>query len=364
MAHLKTLDGASNIVTVRTDMGATTGTVRIEYDKYEAQEIWIRNDNGAWVHVTDVENLGPGEHSDNGGRYTLTISPGEIYEVGIFEPEAGPPDPQQVAGLKIFGINKQPGPIKLVEGHSEEAGGTFVSQFIETSKRTSVAAIGCKRGSFDLGADGFPVFDETIEAVTWQDHHPSAGHNMLLMPLMAGNDYECRAVVVDEFGNWDVMVSGFRTESRKILIRFTTLHVYNDSDPGAEGEADFNFAVNFGTPPGPVDLIEEFTKSIDPLDNFGKTDRPYHLGFAHVGDYVTVNDGQVDVYVRSTGVEDDGPFDSDEGAWSRGGRIVFPVGFNEDAMGSFRLDAPPSTNGSDFHYGVDVVWVVDYEPRP
>ena len=364
MASIKT---ERTLVVIRNDLGHTSEIAKIEYDKYIPEELWIKRSAQDWEKVDDFSALGVVSpvNPEESGSFRIRIGLGEIFEAGIFASNAGPPDPQQLAGVKIFGIAKQPQKMNFVERHWEEPGGTFLREIIQTSQSTTVAIIGCKRTPFEFDADGLPKFDNA-EGVTSQTHHPSTGNDLLVMPLLPGNDYECKAVVVDDFGNWDIMTSNFKTQHRKITVQFTTLHIYNDSDPGAHGEAVFNFGVYYGETPSSLKKIEEFFLPKMDIDDWSKTDRPYQLGFAHIGDFLAAKDDtERNIFVRSTGVEDDGPFDSDEGAWSTGGAITFPIGFDEDVPSRhFRLDAPPSTDGSDFHYGVDVVWSVEYDFLP
>lgn len=352
------------IAVIRNDHGATFAKTKITYEKESADELWVRVDNGNWRHIEDLSTFDPVTETPRfAGSFNFELKAGESFEVGIFAENAGPPDPRQLAGVKAFGVNKEPEAKNLLAGSWHEAGGTFVHQFIQTSEPTEVAIIGCKRGEFDFDGDGLPKFDDA-EGVTWDMHHPSSGHSIFVMPLLPGNDYVLQAVVVDDFGNWEVFRSDFRTQSRKVTVQFQTLHIYNDSDPGGEGEAEFNFSLFVGYPPGNLRLVEQFNRPEADIDDWGRTDRPYHLGFAHIGDFVSVPEAERDLFVRSTGLEFDG-FDPDEGAWSKGGLIVLPYGLDEQVVNRrFLLNCPPSTNGSDFHYGVDIIWSVEYELRP
>ena len=87
------------------------------------------------------------------------------------------------------------------------------------------------------------------------------------------------------------------------------------------------------------------------------------LGYAHVGLPTVVTPQHTSVYVESRGVEHDGIFESDEGAWSRATQLDFPAGRSVEKVvkRTFLMDCPISTDGDDFHYGVDVMWSVDYE---
>lgn len=360
MASLK---ANRTIVVIRNDLGETFGTARITYDKDYSDEIWENRNNAGWVRVQDPSSLDPQSDSPEfGGTYKIKIEAGKSYQAGIFVANAGPPDPQQKADIKIFGIFKDPQKKNLITGNWNEAGGTFVRQFIQTSEKTAIAAIGAKRSGFDVDSNGIPVFEGAEGVASFPTLQ--TGHDMFLMPFLPGNDYELKAVVVDDFGNWDILTTDFRTQSRKFTVQFTTLHIYNDSDPGSHGEAEFKFMVMFGVTPGHTRMIQEFRLPEMDIDDWSKTDRPYPVGFAHVGDFVSVAEDERDVSVWSVGTEFDG-LDPDEGAWASIVDLGFPIGLREQVdRRQFRLNATPSTKGSDFRYGVDVVWSVEYEPRP
>ena len=65
-------------------------------------------------------------------------------------------------------------------------------------------------------------------------------------------------------------------------------------------------------------------------------------------------------------LEHDGIFENDENAASplNYTTLPLPAGFSkENVQNAFsKLDCPAITTGDDFHFGVDVIWSVEYVP--
>jgi hypothetical protein len=153
-------------------------------------------------------------------------------------------------------------------------------------------------------------------------------------------------------------VSRYKTLRRKFTVQFKVLHVFNDGDWATEGQAWFRFQVAFAEPwfVG-VTPLEEFFRPEADIDDWGETDRPYSLGFAHIGELKEVNDDERVVWVGVRGHEEDDPFWGDlaEGAEP----LPFPVGAGENVPNAtFQLDC---SGISDFHFGVDIAWSVAYD---
>jgi hypothetical protein len=179
---------------------------------------------------------------------------------------------------------------------------------------------------------------------------------------LPGTKYYFAAVVVDDFGNWEVLQTVFTTHRRRITVKFKTLHVYNDGDPCDVGEGEFWFRVYHGFENQPR-VIEDFHLPENDIDDWGETDRPYQLGFTHNGTLQRVAKKDVRVSVASWAVEHDGFLESDEGA---GGDVQLPMaagkGKEQQIDQSLFIDCHTTTVDDDFRYGVDVVWSVEYAP--
>jgi hypothetical protein len=184
-------------------------------------------------------------------------------------------------------------------------------------------------------------------------------------PLFPGNHYFAVTLVTDRLGNWEVVQAAFTALRRKLTVEFPTVHIYNDGDGGGYGEAGFWFRLYSGARNSPI-LIQQpdFHLPTQDVDDWNETDRPYPVGFAHVGQPQVVPPGESRVAVASWGVEDDGAFDSDEAA-AGDQAIPLPQGrFAESVVSplTFTMDCPVSSTGDDFRYGVDVRWSVTYVP--
>jgi hypothetical protein len=128
----------------------------------------------------------------------------------------------------------------------------------------------------------------------------------------------------------------------------------------SHGEGEFWFSVLEGD-----QVSQEFHIPTSDIDDWNETDRPYSLGYAHLGSLKKIEKGQESVLVRSWGVEHDGFMESDEAAGLLTGvSIPIPSGsLVETVINSpFFLDCPVATTGDDFHYGVDIRYSVEYLP--
>jgi hypothetical protein len=218
-----------------------------------------------------------------------------------------------------------------------------------------------------IDVNGLPRFKETDGAptvpLTTLGTGPLVGndHKVELNPLFPGNLYFFAVIVADADGNWDVRQETFTTLRRKLTVEFVTLHIYNDGDPLSHGEGEFWFNVYSGHQSQPSS-IAKFHRDTADIDDWSETDRPYALGYAHVGQPEAVSPEQERVFVSSRGIEHDGFLESDEGAWSKDKQLFFPAGRLVETVANqtFLMDCPVATHGDDFHYGVDVRWSVDY----
>lgn len=154
------------------------------------------------------------------------------------------------------------------------------------------------------------------------------------------------------------------TLKRKITVKFSTLHIYNDGDSATVGDdAQFWFRVSAGDA-RPLNTLEEFHLPEMDIDDWSETDRPYPLGFAYVEfDPQTIPPDRTAVWVSSWATEDDSPLGDDAAGSLPGLSLDLPSGPGEAVSnGIVLLDCGPTTDGSAFHHGVDVNYSVAYLP--
>jgi len=367
MAELK---ADPDLLIVDRDAGETNQTTTIVYEKFHRDEVWERTSAGvtvgAWTQVNVHVRTGQGDEADERGKYAVTLKPGEKYEVGIFQEDHGPlvRDVQRLAGLSVYCLFKRPRRGALITDENRAFGGTWCSHQVATNLPTEIVLIGASRNPsmrdsagipHPVSPDGAPTIPPTL----------STNHVVEIAPLFPGNHYFVSVVVTDRFGNWDAREWEFTALRRKLTVEFPTVHIYNDGDGGSYGEAAFWFRVYAGFRNNPILLQSpDFHLPTQDVDDWNETDRPYAVGFAHLGQPQVVPPGQDRVAVASWGVEEDGIFEADEGA-AGDSAIPLPVGRAAENVPNpitFTMDCPVSTTDDDFHYGVDVRWSVTYVP--
>ena len=354
-------------VVVDNELGESKGTTTIYYLKDLAQELWERTDGGSWLQINVFKRTRNKEReAEFRGQYDIALKPGQFYEVAVFNSNRGPLpfiDPGLVAELKVFALWKKPENRKLITDQNSFWGGTWHLRHLHTNVPTNIVTIGVSRDAAEFDGNGIPSFKlsdgaPTAPLTTANDHFVE------IKPLFAGNDYFFTVVVADVFGNWEVHEAKFTTLRRKITVEFPAIHIYNDGDPSTMGEGEFWFRVYTGKI-FKTQVIQDFHLPTQDIDDWNETDRPYSVGFAHVGSLEIVEPITQNIGVSSWGVEHDGAFESDEGAGAPLGIFLpIPTGKNvENVTNSFlRLDCPASTVDDDFHYGVDVRWSIEYQP--
>ena len=356
-------------IVVDKSAGKTSGSTALKYEKNRDQELWERTDGAGWSRINPHVRTGLGDVADSNGTFAITLKPGQSYELGVFDGGHGPTttDPLERSAVAVFCLWKKPAALGLISDENRAFGGTWYWHQTHTSVPTRIVEIGVSRMPPDIDVNGLPHFKKTDGAPTVPLSALGTGpivgndHKVELNPLFAGNFYFFALIVTDANGNWDVRQETFTTLRRKLTVEFPTMHIYNDGDPFSHGEADFWFDVYSGSGSQRTP-IESFHRDEGDIDDWNETDRPYKLGYAHVGQPETVSPEQEQVFVSSRGTEHDGFLESDEGAWSKDKQLFFPVGrFVETVVNqTFLMDCPIATDGDDFHYGVDVRWSVEY----
>jgi hypothetical protein len=366
---MATLKADANPIVVDNDAGQINGVTTVGYQKDSDNVLWIQSPGKGW----DAPNLllltqGGSPDFKTDGHFDVTLTPGDIFDIAIFERDQRPIDDQIVqtralAFLKIFCLWKSPRVTTLLTDENSSSGGTWHTHQLHTNTSTSIVQIGASRVGPVLDGNGIPQLASPDGGlVTPFDF--SNNHIVTVQPLLAGNHYFFVAVLADLHGNWQAITREFDTLRRQFTVQFPTIHIFNDGDSWGHGEGEFWFRVMSGTTPTQPSVIQDFHLPTMDIDDWSETDRPYSVGFAHVGLPETVHDGEQNVWVDSWSVEHDGIFESDEGAQARAALLVMPAGPIVEMVpnAGFLLDCPTSTDGDDYHYGVDIVWSVDYVP--
>lgn len=357
------VNATTNPIVVDQAAGETNGSTTIKYEKEKSEELWERMPGSSWSGPINLFARVQTADADTKGNFPENLKPGQTYEVGIFAGGHGPvtTDPIRKFYLKVFCVWKEPEDRHLITDENRDFGGTWYWHHVHTKIPTDIMSIGVSRIKPTIDSNGIPHLQSpdgapTAPLVVTNDHQVE------INPLLPGNPYFFVVVVTDAFGNWEVKQEEFTTFRRKLTVQFPTVHIFNDGDPSSYGEGEFWFRVYFGGPRN-QNVIEDFHLPTQDIDDWGKTDRPYPVGFAHVGSLAVVNPGQEAVWVSSWGVEHDGIFEPDERARSRDKTLGLPAGRNveEVSNASVTLDCVTTSN-DDFHYGVDVRWSVSYMP--
>jgi hypothetical protein len=348
-----------DIIVVDKEAGATSGSTDIQYTKEREEELWERLPGAGWTLINVHVRTGKGDEADLAGEYSITLKPGLMYEVGIFEMDHGPlsTDPNRLADLKVFCLWKKPEDRALITDENRGWGGTWYRHQVATKVPTNIVLIGVSQKPPTFDSNALPRLTD-MEGAPTAPLSTDTNHVVEINPLAPGNRYFFAVVVADAFGNWDVRQDKFTTLRRKLTVQFPTLHIYNDGDPFGHGEGEFWFRVSEGGR-----STQEFHLPTQDIDDWSETDRPYPLGFAYLGVPKVIERGEEAVTVFSWGLEHDGFLESDEAAQSfRPAPLPLPVGQGVETVinKSFLMDCPVATSGDDFHYGVEVQWSVEY----
>ncbi|RJK96367.1 hypothetical protein [Vallicoccus soli] len=353
---------ATDPVVVDRDAGETDATTVVTYQKQEHEVLWLRPPGGGWDRPNLFLLVGEADAEER-GSFAFVLRPGEVLQVVVYRDGLMPSEEveEQLRAEAYVRVHCLLGRRDLISDRGQQTGGTWHRQSVATHVPTRVVLAAVTPVPPVLGPAGFPVLTAVAEARATRDGTGTL-HELVLLPLLPGQHRFCTVVVADDAGDWDVLVTELDTLRRQLTVEFPTLHVYDDGDPGGYGEASFTFQVLHRRAPDPV-LLQEFHRPTADIDDWGETARPYALGFAHVGQPQRVRDGEQHVWVASRGLEEDGFLEPDEAAGSWGVRLPLPSGPWEEVTGAqMRLDCPPSSDGSSFHYGVDVRWSVAYVP--
>ncbi|MGB3327897.1 MAG: hypothetical protein WBA46_03025 [Thermomicrobiales bacterium] len=365
---MTSLTSKHNPIVVDRSSGMTSGSTRVSYTKTLDERLWIRSMPGGTWETPNLFSLIGTATAETKGDFPITLRPGSWFDAVILgqdqEPIDDQFDPLPPARLTVPCVWLVPEQSLIVESGGE-TGGTWHEHGISTVTTTSIARIGASRSPIVLDGNGMPIMAE-LDGWPQSPLTTSGFHAVQLAPLLAGCHYWFAVMVTDEFGNWDVLQDEFNTLARELTVGFDTLHIFNDGDSGTHGEGEFWFRVEFHPDPWDIQEIESFHQPEMDIDDWSETDRPYSLNasFKHNGLSQRVHDGEMEVYVASWAKEDDSPFGYDAAGFPRGEPLGLPAGKGKEAVSNrpFRIDCPPSNDGSAFHYAVDGRWSVKYVP--
>ena len=356
------LSATPDIVVVDPDIGQSSAPTTIAYEKFRDEELWTRRSGGAWTQENVHLLTGLGDAADADGSYAVSLRPGDVYEVGVFQFRHGPTstDPIRSASLTVFALLKKPHEAPLITDQNFDFGGTWCFHQVVTRIPTNIVAMAVSRRPPVIDSDGIPHAVDPDGTLS-PERALTSNHRHQILDLFPGNQYFSSVVVADAKGNWEIRERTFTTLRRVVLIEFPRITVLNDGDPFAHGEGEFWFRVHTGANNMPT-VLQDFHQATTDIDDWSEQGRPYAMGFAYVGKPEAVTAEAYEVSVASWAIEHDGFLEADEGAASKGdGRLRFPSGFQvENAKGALILDCPFSTTGDDFHYNVDVTWSVSY----
>jgi hypothetical protein len=133
---------------------------------------------------------------------------------------------------------------------------------------------------------------------------PSKTFSGQMIHLEAGKDHCYTVTAKDANGNEQKVHKTFKTLRRFATVTVETIHIINDSDSGGAGE--IHFGVGFYLPGGNQPMVEDLSAVLEKdLDdgNDVHPNKPY-----------TIANAPTAVEIRVSGWDDDGPFDTTEGA--------------------------------------------------
>ncbi len=345
---------------------ATSGLATISYSKLPDEELWFRLGTTPWTMIN--ENIATGQRGApplSKGKYTISLLPGDRYELGVFTPDHGPTtlDPLRQASLVVFCLLKKPAAQSLIMDTNELVGGTFYWNRILTSKPTNIVEIGVSERAPAFDQIGLPRLPERRGSIL-----PSlftTDHRSEFTPLFAGNHYFFTVIVVDVFGNWDQKVMQLDTLRRTVTIDFPEVIVNNDGDALSHGKAEFWFKIlEDGR-----DVVE-FNRPTADVDDWGKKGRPYSLAFPDgtpfhhvIGPKPAIKGhNSISVYIHGTEYHE-WPEEDEKAVMPFRHSLNIPFGRFTETVNKEVFWVSCGTGGiNDFDFDAKVVFSVSYSP--
>lgn len=370
-----------DVVIVDLSAGQTDGRTTIKYDSdyLGLIIIWARHINGSiigpWKFLNLYKIAGTQEAYQRGefdwdeflrqmdkGPFTH----GQVLELRMYSDSLA--DPNQADDyyrvkltLAITCLLKQPTLTDLVSDQGEDTGGTYHWHLVATRMPTFMV-ISVSQQPPVSGPNGMPRFAQ-VEGKA--ESQPNSIHRTELTPLAPGTNYYCLIRVSDNVGNWQFLRSQFRTRWQSVTVTFKTLHIDNDGDESAYGEADgFVFQILEGD-----NLIKDFSLGRSLIYD-GQNIDLLPRGFTHtLGPKSTP--GGYDLRIRVEGTEDDSFLFSESkeqaaNLFIGGEPLLFPTGRpdasrpGELAEKTRLFDASAFVVGDEFAFTVTVTFVAQY----
>lgn len=399
-----------DMVIVENDIGKTTGTTSISYEKSTdaiRPILWERFVGKPWT-IIELKPpriiSSPSGDPEIDGVFSTTMAPGKVYQVVMYHEHVPSIDPNVLdpnapqnqnvedrpdALLTVVAMLKKPDPSNLITDQNTNTGGTWFFKQVATNVPTSFQFQVSKDKPFK-DADGVDRFISPLGTVIGLQ--ATTNHTGEVQNLLPGNDFFSLARVVDTKGNWQVVIDQRRTKQRTVKIDFGKLHIIND---GANGETTAEFRIwvmegntsvkdfffgnidNFpiwdkGADNGPEDSSEwnkEFIKLSQRTD-FGLPLLPFILGPKDV----TNDTFDIGILTRGLCYRTFGPndhtsnfgigdnFPNPTAFVPRNAKFPFPTGSGKENVNnrSFTVRARPQTVDVEFEYELTVFFTVTY----
>jgi hypothetical protein len=357
---MATLSAAPDLIVVDKSTGSSTGNAEISYSKdTNFDDLWERTGTGPWTFINVHVRTGRGDEADGSGHYPVTLSPGQIYQLAVFQKDHGPSntDPIMVKTLLVFCVWKKPTGVPLITDQNRDTGGTWHFHQIHTGIPTSLVTLGVSQVKPTTDANGIPHFANT-EGMSMTPPGFTTDHQHEITPLLPGHHYFFVALVTDTLGNWDFKVEEFDTKQRTVSVKFTQMIIYDDGDDLNTGEGEFWFDIYDAKV-----LAKSFHQNTMAIDDWSGTGRPYAISFGpHVIGPKRVDLGKEWIGVSSHAVEHDGLFEVDDKAATLLGPRQLPIPhgrFNEAVTNKVLFVDCQPTSGS-LHYSVKTEFSVNY----
>jgi len=355
--------------------------------------IWWRMNTQLWQKL-DFRKVGIEDHPVNKGSFlSWNVYPGDVLQYRMYNDTVNPdyvPDTvvnetaTRIHGgipvwhTEIFGLFKlwRNAPDKLKAAYRPEkyVGGTYYglkynSPGINTNILFEVSQQEPIYGLPNLLRFTDPDRFSTVTVGAQQ-------YDLQLMPMEPGTNYNTLIRYSDDQGNWLIEEGKFTSLRRQVTVRADSVHIDNDGDPMADGEASFTFQIG----QGPTNTAIFFMGNEDfkvhsgqtiPLGTMYKLDTslpladqlwPLPQGPAEktFGPFST-SDGLPAITVNAAGTEYDGLLESDEHTGG-GASVPFWYPFGPGEMVIDQTDsviAKPSNGNFEFtlNYRYSVTYV-------
>ncbi len=182
------VEAAPSPIIVDKAAGESSGMSTLKYEKYAEQQLWERRPGGPWSLINVHVRTGLGDKADLGGSFSITLKPGQGYELAVFEQGHGPAttDPLRIADVTVFCLWKKPEARGLITDQNRTFGGTWYWHQTHTSVPTSIVEIGVSRTPPVVDANGLPHLHSPDGVPTVPLTIGAVDHKVELRPLLPG----------------------------------------------------------------------------------------------------------------------------------------------------------------------------------